>query len=123
MHSNAYSTKRAKKCQKMVTNGKNIRKLKIIAKFQKLLNMVKKLQKLTKMSNNVKNAKNGPKTDKKWQHLIIFFSSYFWLENTSKNGTSHFHTMFGSRDTHFRSFLAKIRIFGSKFQPNQNLYS
>ena len=42
---------------KMVKNGKNGRKLQIIAKFQKLLNRVTKLQNSKKMSNNVKNAK------------------------------------------------------------------
>ena len=47
MHSNTYSPKRAKKCKKKC--NKNVRKLQIISKFQKLLNMVKKLHKLPKM--------------------------------------------------------------------------
>ena len=47
-------------------------------------------------------------------------SLFVWLETTQKNVTSHFHTMFGSRDTNFRPFLAKIGICGSKFQPNIN---
>ena len=42
IHSNAYSPKRAKNCQKMDKMAKNCRKLPIIAKFQKLLNMVNK---------------------------------------------------------------------------------
>ena len=43
MHSNTYSPKRAKKCpKKWYKIAKNVRKLQIIAKFQKLLNMVKK---------------------------------------------------------------------------------
>ena len=94
---------------------KKVIKLQIIKKFQKLLNMVKKLQKLTKMANNVtKNAKKGPKME----NLKNTIFSIFWLETTSKNGTSHFH-MFGSRDAQFQSFCGKIRIFRSKFQPNQ----
>ena len=72
-------------------------------------------------------AKNGPKMGAKWAKKRIFslfcplffhfekkikkseisFSSFFWLEITSKNGTSHLHTMFGSRDMHFMSFLGQ----------------
>ena len=39
-------------------------------------------------------------------------SSFFWLETTQQNGTSRFHTMFGSRDTNLLPFLAKIGILG-----------
>ena len=63
----------------MVKMAKNVRKLKIIAKFQKLLNMVKKLQKCQTMSTN---AKNGPKTAKNGQISNFIFSSFFWLEIT-----------------------------------------
>ena len=49
MHSNTYSPKRAKKCQKVVKMAKNVRKLQIIAKYQKLLTMVKKGQKSKQM--------------------------------------------------------------------------
>ena len=76
---------------------------------------------MTKMSNNAKKCQKRAKNSKKMTKLKKY-ESFFWLETTSKNGTSRFHTMFGFRDTHFRSFLAKIRIFGSKFQPNQRNY-
>ena len=68
-----------------------------------------------------KEAKNGQQTGKK---IVKFQNNYFHHfsgSTTQKNVTSRFHTMFGSRD--FRSFLAKIRICGSKFQPNQTFYS
>ena len=69
--------------QKIGKNVKKCQKIKIIAKFQKLLNMVIKLQKLTKTSNNVK-KKKMPKTAKNGQ-ISNIFSSFFWLETTSKN--------------------------------------
>ena len=68
-------------------------------------------------------VKMGLKRPKNGQISETILSSFFWLETTSKNGTSHFHTMFGSRGMHFLSFWGKIRIFGSKFQPNQRNYS
>ena len=72
------------------------------------------------MSNNVKKIQKmgleRPKNGKISEHKL---SSFFWLETTSQNGTSHFHTMFGSRVMHFMSFWGKIHIFGSEFQPNQ----
>ena len=86
------------KRQKNAKNGKNgnkCQKITNIAKFQKLLNMVKKLQ-CKKM------AKNGPKMAKKWPNFRFFFVIVFLAEATSKNGTSRFHTMFGSIDMHFR---------------------
>ena len=57
------------------------------------------------------------------QNSKYLLSSFFWLETTPENVTSRFQSMFGSRDTNFQPFLAKIGIFGSKFQPNRNLYS
>ena len=49
------------------------------------------------------------KHGKKWlkianNYKISKVTSFFWLETTSKIGTSHFHTMFGSREMHFMSF-------------------
>ena len=56
-----------------------------------------------------KGAKKGPKNG---QISEFFFSSIFWLKTTSKNGTSHFHTMFGSRDMHFLAFWVKSAFLG-----------
>ena len=88
---------------------KNVKKL--LKKWQKMSENYKYGEKMKKIDKHVKqcnkNDKNGPKTD----NIFCFdkFQHFF----------SRFHTMFGSRYTHFLSFLAKIRIFGSKFQPNQ----
>ena len=67
-----------------------------------------------------KDAKNGPKNGKKWQHL----KNNWHRSSGSKlpHKMRRFHAMFGYRDTHFQSFLAKISIFLSKFQPNQRNY-
>ena len=78
---------------------------------------------MTKIANNVKKLKNGPKTPKKWQNFGNLFSSFFWLETTSTNGTSHFHTMFGNIVMHLMSFWDKPAFFGSEFQTNQRNYS
>ena len=99
----------------MPTNGKKCQK---IANNCKISEITKYGEKMTQIDRNVKNAKNGQNGQIKKK-----MSSFFWLKTTSKNGTSHIDTMFGSRDTHSRSFLAKIRIFRSKFQPNQRNYS
>ena len=104
IHSNAYSPKRAKKCQKMVTNVKKCKKITNDCKILEITKLVKNEKNWQKCQQMLKMPKTGSK-----------------LPN--KNGTSRFHTMFGSRDKHFRSFLAKICIFGSKFQLNQIYYS
>ena len=43
-----------------------------------------------------------PKDAKNSNNLL---SSFVWLETTPKNVTRRFHTMCGSRDTHFRAFF------------------
>ena len=47
-------------------------------------------------------AKNGPKNGK---NSTNWLSLYFWLKTNPKSGTSHFHTMFGSRDTNLLPFF------------------
>ena len=63
---------------------------------------------MTTIDKNVKKCKKCQKQAK----------NVFLARNYPKNGTSRFHTMFGSKDTNFGPFLAKIGIFGSKLQPN-----
>ena len=67
----------------------------------KISEITKYVEKVTKIDKNVKQCKKMPKTGlkrpKSGQISEILFPSFFWLETTSKNGTSHFHTMFGSR--------------------------
>ena len=82
-----------KKCQKITNNCKISEITKYGEKMPKIDTNVKQCQKMPK-----KRAQNGQKMAK----LKTKLSSFFWLETTSKNGTSRFHTMFGSRDTHFR---------------------
>ena len=113
MHPNAYSPKRANKWQKMVTNGKKCQKItnnckisEIIKYGEKMTTIAKNLQKCQKM------PKNRPKTGQKMATFQILFLHRF--SGSKLLGTSRFHTMFGSRDTHFRSFLAKIRILITK---------
>ena len=89
----------------------------------KISEITKNGEKITQIDINVEQCKKMPKTAKKYPNLKYIFFIVFLARNYLKNGTSCFHTMFGSRDTHFRSFLAKIRIFGSNFQPNQRNYS
>ena len=59
--------------------------------------------------------KMGLKHPKNGKISEFFFSSFFWLETTSKNGTSNLHTMFGSRDMHFMLFWGKN---GTKMPKN-----
>ena len=92
--------------------SKNVRKLQIIAKFQKLLNMVIKWKKLAKMSNDVKKCQKRANTAKKFPNFKKRFPSFCWLETTSTNGTSHFNTMFGSIVMHFMSFCGKSAFLG-----------
>ena len=79
----------AEKCQKITNNCKISEITKYGEKITKMSNNVNKCQKM-----GLKRPKNGQISEKK-------LSSFFWLETTSKNGTSHFHTMIGSRDMHF----------------------
>ena len=119
-----YISQNVKKIQKMVKNYKKWTEIANNCKISEITKYGEKMKTIDKMSKNVKKCqKNGPKTANKWSNLKTNMPSFFWLETTPKNCTSRFHTIFSSRDTHFRPFLAKIRIFGSKFQPNQNFQS
>ena len=62
--------------------------------------------------------KNGPKTGQKMAKIKKNYC-HLQLETTPKNVTSRFHTMFGSRDTNFRPFLAKIGIFWVQISAEQ----
>ena len=58
--------------------AKNVRKLQIIAKFQKLLNMVTKLKKFTQMSNNLKKCQTrAKKRPKNGQIKKIYIYNHF----------------------------------------------
>ena len=95
-----------KKAKKVNKNGNKCQK---ITNNCKISEITKYGEKLAKFDKNVKQCKKMPKTGlKRPQNGKIsktYLSSFFWLETTSTNCTSHFHTMFGSRDTHFRSFF------------------
>ena len=62
MHSNTYSPKRAKKCQKIVKNGNKYQK---ITNNCKISEITKYGEKITKIYKNVKQCKNIPKTGQK----------------------------------------------------------
>ena len=101
-----------KNAKKMVTNVKKGQKITYNCKIPEI---TKYGEQITKIDKNVNKCKKMPKTSQERQKNGKIknkkCSSFFWLETTSKIGTSLFHMMFGSRDTHFRSFVAKIRIF------------
>ena len=68
---------------------------------------------MTTIDQNVIKCKNFPTTSQKRKKMAKFkkkMLSFFWLETSSKNGTSRFHTMFGSRDIHFRSKSAFLGV-------------
>ena len=85
---------------------KNVKKCQKITNNCKISEITKYGEKMKTIYKNLKQCKKGQKTGlkrpKNGQISDFFLSSFFWLETTSKNGTSRFHTMFGYRDTHFR---------------------
>ena len=95
MHSNSCSPKRA---NKMVKNGNKCQQ---ITNNCKIYEITKYGEKMTTIYKNVKQCKKMPKMGlkrpKKWPNFGKKMFIVFWLET----GTSHFHTMFGSRDMHF----------------------
>ena len=92
---------------KMAKNGKkmakNVRKLQIIVKFQKLLNMVTKWQQLTTMLNNVKKCQ---KTGQNGQKMAKFQILYFHRFSDSKLPTQMVLAVFTW------CLVPEIRIFG-----------
>ena len=82
----------------MVKNGKKWQK---ITNNCKISEITKYGEKMTNIYKNVKQCKKMPTTGlTKFQNL--FFHRFSGSKLPKKNGTSRFHTMFGSRDTHFR---------------------
>ena len=75
--------------------------------------------KMTKIYKNVKQCKKMQKMGlipPKNGHISgNFVFIVFLARNYLKNATSRFHTMFGSRDTHFRSFWLKSAFFGLNY--------
>ena len=85
-----------------------------IANNCKISDITKYGEKMTKNDKNVKNCQKMPKTAQNRQnntHLKKkIFSLFFCLKTTPKNGTSHFHTIFGCRDTDFVKILSGFRV-------------
>ena len=55
--------------------------------------------------------KTGLKRPKNGQISEIFLPSFFWLETTTKNGTSRFHAMFGIISS-YRRYRENCTIVG-----------
>ena len=96
------------KGQKSPKRAKNAKKWPKIANNFKISEITKYREIMTTIDQHVNKRKQMPKTSQTRKKMAKFKTkmlSFFWLETTSKNGTSRFHTMFGSRDIHFRSFF------------------
>ena len=72
----------------MPKNDKNGKKCQKITNNLKMSEIIKYGEQITKIDKNVKqckkNAKNGPKTAKKWQHFINIFVIVFLARNYLK---------------------------------------
>ena len=104
---------------KMVINDKKCQK---ITNNCKISEIIKYSEQITTIDTNVKQCKTmtkmGLKRPKNGQISEIFFHRFSGSKLPKQMELAVF-TRCLVPDTHFRSFLAKIRICGSKFRPNQ----
>ena len=94
--------------QKGPTNVKNGKKCQKITNNCKISEITKNDETMTQIDKNVKQCKKMPKMVlkcKKWPNFGGKIDIVFLAQNYLKNGTSHFHTMFGSRVMKFDVIL------------------
>ena len=84
------------KLQKKVKNGNKCQKITNNCKISEITKYGEKMTTIYKQCQCQKMPKNGPKMATKLPNFKTNAVIVFLARNYLKNGTSHFHTMFGS---------------------------